>query len=62
MSERTPVLVLGLGNVVCTDDGAGIAAIHVNAAIEQLKKNLSIVAVDEEDVGESRLFFPERNE
>ncbi len=28
MSERTPVLVLGLGNVVCTDDGAGIAAIH----------------------------------
>lgn len=26
--ERTPVLVLGLGNVVCTDDGAGIAAIH----------------------------------
>lgn len=23
-----PVLVLGLGNVVCTDDGAGIAAIH----------------------------------
>ncbi|MDH3728145.1 MAG: HyaD/HybD family hydrogenase maturation endopeptidase [Myxococcales bacterium] len=28
MSERTPVLVLGLGNVVCQDDGAGIAAIH----------------------------------
>ena len=28
MNERTPVLVLGLGNVVCTDDGAGIAAIH----------------------------------
>jgi hydrogenase maturation protease len=28
MSDRTPVLVLGLGNVVCTDDGAGIAAIH----------------------------------
>ena len=28
MIERTPVLVLGLGNVVCTDDGAGIAAIH----------------------------------
>jgi hydrogenase maturation protease len=28
MSERTPVLVLGLGNVVCTDDGAGIAALH----------------------------------
>jgi hydrogenase maturation protease len=28
MSDRTPVLVLGLGNVVCTDDGAGIAAIY----------------------------------
>ena len=28
MSPRTPVLVLGLGNVVCSDDGAGIAAIH----------------------------------
>jgi hydrogenase maturation protease len=28
MSDRTPVLVLGLGNVICTDDGAGIAAIH----------------------------------
>jgi len=28
MTDRTPVLVLGLGNVVCTDDGAGIAAIH----------------------------------
>ena len=28
MSERIPVLVLGLGNVVCSDDGAGIAAVH----------------------------------
>ena len=28
ISERTPVLVLGLGNVVCTDDGAGIAAVY----------------------------------
>jgi len=28
MSERTSVLVLGLGNIVCTDDGAGIVAIH----------------------------------
>jgi hydrogenase maturation protease len=28
MTDRIPVLVLGLGNVVCTDDGAGIAAIH----------------------------------
>jgi hydrogenase maturation protease len=28
VNERIPVLVLGLGNVVCTDDGAGIAALH----------------------------------
>lgn len=28
MTDRIPVLVLGLGNVVCSDDGAGIAAIH----------------------------------
>ena len=26
--ERIPVLVLGLGNVLCTDDGAGVAAVH----------------------------------
>jgi len=28
MNDRTPVLVLGLGNIVCTDDGVGIVAIH----------------------------------
>lgn len=28
MSDRTPVLVLGLGNILCSDDGAGIAAVH----------------------------------
>jgi hydrogenase maturation protease len=28
MTERTPVLVLGLGNVLCGDDGAGVAAMH----------------------------------
>lgn len=28
MTDRIPVLLLGLGNVVCTDDGAGIAAIY----------------------------------
>lgn len=28
MSERTPVLVLGLGNIVCSDDGVGVAAVH----------------------------------
>lgn len=28
MPERIPVLVLGLGNVLCGDDGAGVAAVH----------------------------------
>jgi hydrogenase maturation protease len=27
-SERIAVLVLGLGNVLCGDDGAGVAAVH----------------------------------
>lgn len=26
--RRTPVLVLGLGNVICGDDGAGVVAVH----------------------------------
>lgn len=26
--ERIPVLVLGLGNVLCGDDGAGVVAVH----------------------------------
>ncbi len=42
--------------------GAGIAAIHVNAAIEQLKKNLSVVAADSESVDATHIFFPESNE
>jgi hydrogenase maturation protease len=28
MNDRIPVLVLGLGNVLCSDDGAGVAAVH----------------------------------
>jgi hydrogenase maturation protease len=28
MSERIPLLVLGLGNVLCSDDGAGVVALH----------------------------------
>ncbi|HEU4731633.1 MAG TPA: HyaD/HybD family hydrogenase maturation endopeptidase [Kofleriaceae bacterium] len=27
-TERIPILVLGLGNVLCGDDGAGVAAVH----------------------------------
>jgi hydrogenase maturation protease len=28
MSDRTPLLILGLGNLLCTDDGVGAAAVH----------------------------------
>jgi hydrogenase maturation protease len=28
MSDRIPILVLGLGNVLCGDDGAGVMAVH----------------------------------
>src|SRR5689334_6998296 len=28
MSERTPLLVLGLGNVLCEDDGAGVEVVR----------------------------------
>ena len=41
---RTPVLVLGLGNVVCTDDGAGIAAIH--KLIREYEMPEGVVALD----------------
>ena len=42
--------------------GAGIAAIHVNAAIEQLKKNLAVVAVNRADLEEPPLLFPDQNQ
>ena len=53
MNERTPVLVLGLGNVVCTDDGAGIAAIHQLIREYQLPKG--VAAVDGGTLGLSLL-------
>ena len=28
MSDRTPLLILGLGNILCTDDGVGAVAVH----------------------------------
>ena len=27
-ADRTPLLILGLGNLLCTDDGVGAAAVH----------------------------------
>ncbi len=54
MSEsRTPVLVLGLGNVVCTDDGAGIAAIH--KLIREYAMPEGVVALDGGTLGLSLL-------
>jgi hypothetical protein len=41
--------------------GAGIAAIHVNAAIEQLKKNLQAVATGGNDAYGAALFFKNEN-
>lgn len=53
MNERTPVLVLGLGNVVCTDDGAGIAAIH--KLIREYEMPEGVVALDGGTLGLSLL-------
>jgi len=54
MSEpRTPVLVLGLGNVVCTDDGAGIAAIH--KLIREYELPEGVLALDGGTLGLSLL-------
>jgi hydrogenase maturation protease len=53
MNERTPVLVLGLGNVVCTDDGAGVAAVH--KLIRQYELPEGVVALDGGTLGLSLL-------
>jgi hydrogenase maturation protease len=53
MSERTPVLVLGLGNVVCQDDGAGIAAIH--KLIREYELPEGVLALDGGTLGLSLL-------
>ncbi|UAB77097.1 hypothetical protein INR77_09655 [Erythrobacter sp. SCSIO 43205] len=55
---------LALEDILVTLDraGAGIAAIHVNAAIEQLKKNLSSVRLDPTIISAEHLFVPEQNQ
>ena len=53
MSDRTPVLVLGLGNVVCSDDGAGVAAIH--KLIREYALPEGVVALDGGTLGLSLL-------
>ena len=42
--------------------GAGIAAIHVNAAIEQLKRNMAVIAADTDILKQTQISFPEQNE
>lgn len=42
--------------------GAGIAAIHVNAAIEQLKRNMAVIAADTDILKQTQITFPEQNE
>lgn len=53
IESRTPVLVLGLGNVVCTDDGAGIAAIH--KLLREYEMPDGVVALDGGTLGLSLL-------
>ncbi len=53
MIDRIPVLVLGLGNVVCMDDGAGIAAIH--KLLREYELPEGVTAVDGGTLGLSLL-------
>lgn len=53
-----------LEQVLATLDsaGAGIAAIHVNAAIEQLKKNLALVKTAGPGIGDTGFFVPQETQ
>lgn len=53
MSERTPVLILGLGNVVCGDDGVGVAVVH--RLLREYDLPEDVVAVDGGTLGLSLL-------
>ena len=44
MSEpRIPVLVLGLGNILCGDDGAGVTAVHLLRRTHELPPAMRVV-------------------
>jgi hydrogenase maturation protease len=43
MSERIEILVLGLGNVLCADDGAGVAAVHRLRRAYELPASVRVV-------------------
>jgi hydrogenase maturation protease len=53
MHDRTPLLVLGLGNVLCGDDGAGVAALH--RLLEQYAMPDGVTALDGGTLGLSLL-------
>lgn len=57
---RIPVLVLGLGNVLCADDGAGVVAVH--RLRREYHLGLGVVAVDGGTLGLSLLPLVERAE
>jgi hydrogenase maturation protease len=42
-SDRIPLLVLGLGNVLCSDDGAGVIALHYLRRHYELPADVRIV-------------------
>lgn len=53
MTERTPILVLGLGNVLCGDDGAGVVAVH--RLLRRYRLDDAVTALDGGTLGLSLL-------
>lgn len=60
MSDRIPLLVLGLGNILCTDDGVGVVALHQLRRAYRMAPG--VVAVDGGTLGLSLLPLVERAE
>lgn len=58
MSDRIDVLVLGLGNVLCCDDGAGVAALHLLRRDHEMPAG--VVALDGGTLGLDLLPLVER--
>jgi hydrogenase maturation protease len=58
MSDRIPILVLGLGNVLCGDDGVGVVALHRLRALYDLPAE--VVALDGGTLGLALLPLVER--
>jgi hydrogenase maturation protease len=58
MSDRIPMLVLGLGNVLCADDGVGVVALHQLCDAWDLPAG--VVAIDGGTLGLALLPLVER--